>query len=97
MNLLLENKKIIPLGSRIVVEPIQEETTKGGIIIQASSNKENCMIGRVIAVGKNESINDKDYQEMPNINTIVVFNEYSGTKVGKLIILKSKDVIALVE
>ncbi len=45
--------KIVPLGDNVVVEILNQEKTRGGIIIpdKAKSNQRDAIIGRVLAVG----------------------------------------------
>ncbi|MDA3966682.1 co-chaperone GroES [Helicobacter sp. WB40] len=80
-----------PLGERILVERLEEDTkTASGIIIPDNA-KEKPLMGEVKAIGsivKEVSVNDK-----------VVFGKYSGTEVkldGKeYLILKLEDVLGV--
>ena len=65
--------KLKPLGSRVVVEPIeQEEVTAGGIVLPETA-KEKPQTGVVVAVGDDESVRLK-------VNDRVLFAKYSGTE-----------------
>ena len=80
-----------PLGERILVERLEEDTkTASGIIIPDNA-KEKPLTGEVKAIGsevKEVSVNDK-----------IVFGKYSGTEVkldGKeYLILKLEDVLGV--
>ncbi|MDA3968550.1 co-chaperone GroES [Helicobacter ibis] len=80
-----------PLGERILVERLEEDTkTASGIIIPDNA-KEKPLMGEVKAIGsivKEVSVNDK-----------IVFGKYSGTEVkldGKeYLILKLEDVLGV--
>ena len=43
--------KIKPLSDHILIEPIQEEKTKSGILLPQTSEQEKSEQGKVIAVG----------------------------------------------
>ena len=94
--------KLKPLGSRLVVEPIeQEEKTSSGIYLPDTA-KEKPMKGTVISVGpgdRNEK-GDRVAMDVP-LGSIVLFNKYAGTEVAiddkKLLIMKESDILAIVE
>lgn len=94
--------KLKPLGSRIVVEPIeQEEKTVAGIYLPDTA-KEKPMKGSVIAVGQGDR--DDDGNRIPmDVKTgdIVLFNKYSGTEIKidekKILVMKESDVLAIIE
>jgi chaperonin GroES len=89
-----------PLGSRIVVEPIeQEEVTAGGIVLPETA-KEKPQKGTVLAVGPGDR-NDKGERVPMDVASgdIVLFAKYSGTEIKydgkKLLILRESDVLAI--
>ena len=81
-----------PLGKRILVERLEEDTkTSSGIIIPDNA-KEKPLMGVVKAIGsevKDVKVNDK-----------VVFGKYSGTEVKlegtEYLILKLEDVLGVI-
>jgi chaperonin GroES len=90
-----------PLGSRVVVEPIeQEEVTAGGIVLPETA-KEKPQQGTVLAVGPGDRDEDGDYIAMDvKVGDTVLFAKYGGTEMKldgkKLLILRESDLLAIV-
>jgi chaperonin GroES len=94
--------KVRPLNDRILVKRlVEEEMTKGGIIIPDSA-KEKPAEGEVMAVGKGK-INDKgDRIKMDvKVGDRVLFSKYGGTDVKidgvDHLIMREDDILAVVE
>lgn len=91
-----------PLGSRVVVEPIEvEEVTAGGIVLPETA-KEKPQKGKVLSVGPGDRDEDGDRIKMDvEENDIVLFAKYAGTEIKvdskKLLILRESDLLAIVE
>ncbi|HAD07768.1 MAG: co-chaperone GroES [Bellilinea sp.] len=91
-----------PLGSRVVVEPIeQEEVTAGGIVLPETA-KEKPQKGVVLSVGPGDR--DEDGKRIPmdvKEGDTVLFAKYAGTEIKvegkKLLILRESDLLAIVE
>ena len=90
-----------PLGSRVLVEPVeQEETTASGIILPETA-KEKPQQGKVLAAGLGDR-NDKGERVEMDVKAgdIVLFAKYSGTEVKmdgkKLLILRESDILGIV-
>lgn len=91
-----------PLGSRVVVEPIeQEEVTAGGIVLPETA-KEKPQKGTILAVGPGDR--DEGGKRIPmevNVGDTVLYAKYAGTEIKvdgkKLLILKESDILAIVE
>ncbi|HTW92313.1 MAG TPA: co-chaperone GroES [bacterium] len=93
--------KIRPLQDRILVERIEEEIKKGGIIIPDSA-KEKPQQGKVIAAGPGR-IDDKGNRipmEVKKGDTIL-FGKYSGNEIRigeeEHLIMREDDVLAVIE
>ncbi|MBM3315409.1 co-chaperone GroES [candidate division WOR-3 bacterium] len=93
--------KVRPLQDRLLVERIEEEVRKGGIIIPDSA-KEKPQQGKVVAVGPGR-IDEKGNRvpmEVKKGDTIL-FGKYSGNelRVGEdeLLIMREDDVLAVVD
>jgi chaperonin GroES len=93
--------KIRPLQDRILVERIEEEVKKGGIIIPDSA-KEKPQQGKVIAVGPGR-VDEKGNRipmEVKKGDTIL-FGKYSGNEIRigdeEHLIMREDDVLAVVE
>lgn len=91
-----------PLGSRLVVEPIeQEEKTNSGIYLPDTA-KEKPMKGTVLSVGPGDRNEKGDRVAMDvAVGDIVLFNKYAGTEIKiddkKILVMKESDVLAIVE
>lgn len=91
-----------PLGDRIVVERIEQDTkTAGGIIIPDTA-KEKPKQGKVLAVGpgaKDES--GKRIAMDVSVGDIVLFTQWAGSEIkmdGKdYLVMKESDVIGIIE
>ena len=90
-----------PLGSRVVVEPLeQEEITPGGIVIPETA-KEKPQKGTVLSVGPGDR--DESGKRVPmdvSVGDVVLFAKYGGTEIKidskKLLILRESDLLAIV-
>ncbi|MCN4144012.1 MAG: co-chaperone GroES [Thiohalomonas sp.] len=93
---------IRPLGDRIVVRRLEEETkTTGGIYIPDSAT-EKPSEGEVVAGGKGRIANNGDLIAMElKSGDKVIFGKYSGSEVKvadeTLLIMREEDVLAVVE
>lgn len=91
-----------PLGSRVVIEPLeQEEVTAGGIVLPETA-KEKPQKGVVLSVGPGDR--DEDGKRIPmdvKEGDTVLFAKYAGTEIKvegkKLLILRESDLLAIVD
>jgi chaperonin GroES len=89
-----------PLGSRVVIEPLeQEEITPGGIVLPETA-KEKPQKGTVLAVGPGDRDESGKRIAMDvAVNDVVLFAKYSGTEIKldgkKLLILRESDILAI--
>jgi len=91
-----------PLGSRVVIEPVeQEEITAGGIVLPETA-KEKPQKGTVLSVGPGDRDDDGKYIPLDvKEGDTVLFAKYAGTDIKvegtKLLIMKESDLLAIVE
>jgi chaperonin GroES len=91
-----------PLGSRVVIEPIeQEDITAGGIVLPETA-KEKPQRGTVMAAGDGDrDDHGKRIALDVKVGDTVLFAKYSGTEIKvdgkKLLILRESDILAIVE
>ena len=90
-----------PLGDRVLVKRVEEESkTKGGIVIPYTA-KEKPQEGEVISVGPGARDEDGKYIK-PDVKAgdRILFGKWSGTEVKidgeDLIIMKESDVLGVV-
>jgi len=93
--------KIRPLQDRILVERIEEEIKKGGIIIPDSA-KEKPQQGKVIAAGPGR-VDEKGVRIPMEVKKgdIILFGKYSGNEIrigeDEHLIMREDDVLAVIE
>jgi len=93
--------KIKPLGDRVVLKPIEQESkTKSGIIIPDTA-KEKSHRGKVLAVGAGK-YDDGELNPMTvKVGDEVLYKEYAGDEFKldeeKVIVIKEEDIIAIIE
>jgi len=90
-----------PLGSRVLIETIeQEEITASGIILPETA-KEKPQQGKVLAAGPGDR-NDKGERVAMDVKAgdVVLFAKYGGTEIKidgkKYLILRESDLLAIV-
>lgn len=90
-----------PLGDRVIIKQLEEEsTTKSGIIIPDTA-KEKSRRGEVLAVGEGAYDDGKLVPMQVKKGDVVIYREYAGDEFKlegeKVLILKEEDIIAVVE
>jgi chaperonin GroES len=91
-----------PLGSRVVIEPIEsEEVTAGGIVLPDTA-KEKPQKGTILAIGPGDRDEDGDRIALDvKVGDVVLYAKYSGTEIKvdgkKLLILRESDILAILE
>ena len=91
-----------PLGSRVVVEPLEEnDVTAGGIVLPETA-KEKPQKGVVLSVGPGDRDDDGKRIAMDvKVGDTVLFAKYGGTEIKidgkKLLILRESDLLAIVK
>jgi len=88
-----------PLGSRVVVEPIeQEEITAGGIVLPDTA-KEKPQRGKILAVGPGKLLDSGKRGELSvSVGDEVIYGKYGGTDIevggDEVKILREGDILA---
>ena len=89
-----------PLGDRLIVKTLDEETTVSGIVIPDTA-KEKPQNGRVLAVGTGKL--DDEGKRIPldvSAGDEVVYSKYGGTDIvvdgESLLVLRESDILAKV-
>jgi len=81
----------VPIAGKLLVEPMEEEKTVGGIIIPDTA-KEKSQRGKIISIGKT----DEDNPELKE-GDVVIYDKYAGTEIElddkKYLILNKEDVL----
>ncbi|MGE5308028.1 MAG: co-chaperone GroES [Deltaproteobacteria bacterium] len=94
--------KLVPLGDRVVVRPLEaEEKTKGGIVLPDTA-KEKPQEGEIVAVGKGRVL-DNGSVRAPEVKTgdRVLYGKYSGNEIviegEELMIMREEDILAVLK
>ena len=93
---------IKPLEDRILVQPLEAETTTASGLVIPETAKEKPQEGKVLAVGPGR-VDDKGVRVPMDIavGDIVIYSKYGGTEVKyngeELLLLNARDVLAIVE
>jgi chaperonin GroES len=89
--------KLKPLGDRVIVRPLEEDTTTASGIIIPDTAKEKPQKGVVLAVGPGARDEDGNLSSIDlKENDIVIFGKFSGNKIkvdGEDILFLSSDEI----
>jgi chaperonin GroES len=97
-------KGLKPLGDRVLIKPmVEEEKSKGGIVLPDTISKEKPQVGEVLSVGPG-GIN-KEGKLVPMTvkkGDNVVYAKYSGTDIKDdddedYLLLSEKDILAILE
>lgn len=96
-------KKLRPMDDRILIEPVEEETTTTsfGLVLPDTASREKPQKGRVVAVGPGKLLEDGKRAPM-NVKTgdTVLYTKYGPTEVkieGKeIFFIQESDVLAVV-
>ena len=94
--------KFRPLGDRVVVKRVQEETKSAGGIIIPDTVQEKPQEGEVVAVGPGAR-DEKGDRIAPEVKVgdRILFGKWSGTEVkvdgAELLIMKESDIMGVLE
>lgn len=93
--------KLKPLGDRVIVKPLEQESkTKSGIIIPDTA-KEKSHRGKVLSVGEGKFDDGKLAPMTVKVGDEILYKEYAGDEFKldgeEVIILKEDDIIAIIE
>lgn len=94
--------KFRPLGDRVVVKRVQEETKSAGGIIIPDTAQEKPQEGEVVAVGPGgrDEKGDRIAPEV-KVGDRILFGKWSGTEVKvdgqELLIMKESDIMGVLE
>lgn len=92
-----------PLGSRVFIEPAEEEkTTESGIVIPETAEKERPIKGKILAVGPGR-LNDKGNRVPVSVKEgdMVLFKKYGPDEVEidgkKYLVADEEDILAVIK
>lgn len=93
--------RLVPLGEKVVVRPIDPESRTAGGIVLPDTAREKSQQGRVLSVGDGCNLPDGT-RAKPQVSEgdRILFERYAGTKVvvdgEELLILSERDILAVV-
>ena len=91
-----------PLEDRIVVQPLEAETTTASGLVIPDTAKEKPQEGTVVAVGPGRFDDKGDRVPVDvSVGDVVLYSKYGGTEVKysgeEYLVLSARDVLAIVE
>jgi chaperonin GroES len=95
--------KVKPLGDRVIIKPINEDiTTKSGIVLPETVEKEKAEKGEVVAVGPGRLLDNGQVAPMSvKVGDKVMFKKYSPDEIKvddqELLIISESDILAILE
>lgn len=93
---------IKPLGDRVIIKPIAEDiTTKSGIVLPETMEKEKAEKGEVLAVGPGRILDNGQVAPMAvKVGDKVMFKKYSPDEIKidgeELLIISEPDILAII-
>lgn len=95
--------KIKPLSDHVIIKPITEDTTtKAGIVLPETVDKEKPEKGEVMAVGPGKLLENGQRAEMSvKVGQKVMFKKYSPDEIKidneEMLVISESDIIAILE
>ncbi len=95
--------KFKPLSNHVFLEPLEEEkTTKSGIVIPDTAEKEKPVKGKVLAVGPGKRNDRGELQQMSvKVGDMVLFKKYGPDEIEidgkKYLVGDEEDILAILE
>ena len=92
-----------PLSNRVFIEPIEEDkTTKSGIVLPDTAEKEKPIKGKVVAVGPGKVTEKGERLQMSvKVGNIVLFKKYGPDEIEiegkKYLVGEEDDILAIIE
>ena len=94
--------KLRPLDDRVVIKQSEAEEKTSGVIILPDTAKEKPQIGKIIATGPGELLDDGKRGKMSvKKNDEVIYAKYAGNDIEidgeKYVILRESDILGIIE
>ena len=93
---------IKPLGDRVIIKPITEDiTTKSGIVLPETVEKEKAEKGEVVAIGPGRVLDNGGLAPMSvKVGDKVMFKKYSPDEIKidgqELLVISESDILAII-
>lgn len=93
---------IKPLGDRVIIKPIAEDiTTKAGIVLPETVEKEKAEKGEVLAVGPGRVLDNGEVAPITvKVGDKVMFKKYSPDEIKidgqELLVISESDILAII-
>ena len=93
--------QIRPVGNRVLVKRLEEDTVQGGIILPDSAKKKQ-EAAEVVALGTGKTLKDGSTLPIPvKVGDRILMDKYAGQEVSvddeDFVILSADDIVAIVE
>ena len=91
-----------PLGSRVVIEPVEQDAVTAGGIVLPETAKEKSQKGKILSVGPGDR--DEGGKRIPldvKVGDRILFGKYSGTEIKldnqEYLIVREEEVLGVLE
>ncbi len=93
---------IKPLGDRVLVKPLEQESETSSGILLPQTAKEKPQEGEVVAVGAGKRDDEGERIALDvEVGNRVIFAKYAGTEIkldgDKMLIMKESDILGIIE
>lgn len=95
--------KLKPLNDKVIIKPIEEkETTKFGIVLPETAEKEKSEKGKIIAIGPGKLLENGQRAAMSvKVGDVVLFKKYSPDEIKidkeEYLVIDETDIIGIIE
>ena len=93
--------KIKPLFDRVVIKPNMEKNSTNFGLVLPETSIERPQIGKVVAVGDGENMDNVEGKMKLKIDDVVIFNKYAGVDVklddDNYVVMRQIDIIGVVD
>lgn len=95
--------KLKPLNDKVIIKPIEEkETTKFGIVLPETAEKEKSEKGEIIAIGPGKLLENGQRAAMSvKVGDVVLFKKYSPDEIKidkeEYLVIDETDIIGIIE
>lgn len=95
--------KLKPLSDKVIIKPIEEnETTKFGIVLPETVEKEKKERGKIIAIGPGKLLENGQRAQMSvKVGDVIIFKKYAADDLEidkeKFLVVGEEDIIGIIE
>ena len=93
--------KLRPIFDRVVIKPIVENSCSANGLVLPQTSQERPQIGKVVAVGDGENLDNQPTKMKVKIGDTVLFSKYAGVELKldseNYVVLRQIDIIGVID